>query len=162
MTSRRSRDAPAGAISPIPPLFSLSEVTDTMKSFRAPLFLALPLLAACAGGGAPKPVPTAPARPRTAPSHHQQATPIPAVKVVAETAQDPHSFAHPEEVAVEHLKLDLTVDFTQRQLTGRASLRLQQPDRRHPPGARHARPRHPAGHARRRQDRGAASSSATR
>jgi aminopeptidase N len=47
--------------------------------------------------------------------------------VVADTAQDPHSFSHPEEVSVEHLKLDLTVDFTQRQLTGRASLRLHNP-----------------------------------
>ena len=34
-----------------------------------------------------------------------------AVVRAAEPAQDPHSFAHPEEVAVEHLKLDLTVDF---------------------------------------------------
>jgi leukotriene-A4 hydrolase len=105
-------------------LFSLSEVTDTMKFFRAPLLLALPLLAACAGGGAPKPVPTATPRPAAA-KPHAQTTPIPAVKVVAETAQDPHSFAHPEEVAVEHLVLDLTADFTQRQLTGRASLRLR-------------------------------------
>jgi leukotriene-A4 hydrolase len=96
-----------------------------MKLLRAPLLLALPLLAACAGGGAPKPVPTAaPPRP-TAVRPHARATPIPAVKVIAETAQDPHSFAHPEEVAVEHLVLDLTADFTQRQLTGRASLRLR-------------------------------------
>jgi leukotriene-A4 hydrolase len=96
-----------------------------MKHFRAPLLLVLPFLAACAGGGAPRPVPTAPARPA---AHNtaqgRQATPIPAVKIVAETAQDPHSFAHPEEVAVEHLVLDLTADFTRHQLTGRASLRL--------------------------------------
>jgi leukotriene-A4 hydrolase len=38
---------------------------------------------------------------------------------------DPHSFARPWEVAVEHLALDLTVDFTNRSLTGRASLRLR-------------------------------------
>jgi leukotriene-A4 hydrolase len=43
---------------------------------------------------------------------------------VSEPVQDPHSFARPGEVAVEHLVLDLSVDFGQRRLTGRASLRL--------------------------------------
>ncbi len=81
-----------------------------MKLLRAPLFLALPLLAACAGQPGPAPV--------------SRATPASSVRVVADTVQDPHSFAHPEEVAVEHLVLDLTADFTRRQLTGRASLRL--------------------------------------
>jgi leukotriene-A4 hydrolase len=38
---------------------------------------------------------------------------------------DPHSFARPSEVAVEHLVLDLTVDFEARSLRGRASLRLR-------------------------------------
>ncbi len=38
---------------------------------------------------------------------------------------DPHSFARPSEVAVEHLALDLTVDFEARRLSGRASLRLR-------------------------------------
>jgi aminopeptidase N len=38
---------------------------------------------------------------------------------------DPHSFARPWEVAVEHLALDLTVDFEARRLSGRASLRLR-------------------------------------
>jgi leukotriene-A4 hydrolase len=47
-----------------------------------------------------------------------------AVRVVQETSQDPHSFAQPDEVAVEHLKLDLTVDFPRKKLTGRASLRI--------------------------------------
>lgn len=42
---------------------------------------------------------------------------------------DPHSPARPNEVAVEHLDLDLTVDFDRRTLAGRASLRL---DRRDP------------------------------
>ncbi|HVR95126.1 MAG TPA: M1 family metallopeptidase [Thermoanaerobaculia bacterium] len=41
-----------------------------------------------------------------------------------EQTRDPHSYSHPDEVAVEHLKLDLTVDFNRRQLFGRASLRL--------------------------------------
>ncbi|HYN20596.1 MAG TPA: M1 family metallopeptidase [Thermoanaerobaculia bacterium] len=39
-------------------------------------------------------------------------------------ARDPHSFSRPDEVAVDHLKLDLNVDFDQSQLAGRASLRL--------------------------------------
>jgi aminopeptidase N len=101
-----------------------------MKLLRAPmLLLALPLLAACAGGGPPRPLPTAAARPAVQPAQPKPAVPqpapaAPAVKVVAEAPLDPHSFAHPEEVAVEHLKLDLTVDFTRRQLAGRASLRL--------------------------------------
>src|SRR3954447_20272957 len=79
-----------------------------MTLLRAPLLLALSVLAACASPPAPAP----------------RAAPAPAVRVVADTAQDPHTFAHPEEVAVEHLALDLTVDFSQRRLTGRASLRL--------------------------------------
>ena len=43
--------------------------------------------------------------------------------------EDPHSHAAPNRVAVEHLDLDLTVDFEAQRLTGRASLRL---DRRDP------------------------------
>ncbi|HEV2853730.1 MAG TPA: M1 family metallopeptidase [Thermoanaerobaculia bacterium] len=83
-----------------------------MKPFDfLPFFLVLPLLAACAGSPPPAKAPAP--------------TPAPAVKVVAETEQDPHSFSNPEEVSVEHLLLDLTVDFTRRQLTGRASLRLK-------------------------------------
>jgi aminopeptidase N len=39
---------------------------------------------------------------------------------------DVHSFARPREVSVEHLVLDLTVDFEARRLEGRASLRLRQ------------------------------------
>lgn len=84
-----------------------------MKLFDAPLLLlALPLLAACAASGSQtkKSPPPAPA--------------APAVPVAAEPEQDPHSFARPHEVAVEHLALDLSVDFGQRRLTGRASLRL--------------------------------------
>ncbi|HEY2289617.1 MAG TPA: M1 family metallopeptidase [Thermoanaerobaculia bacterium] len=87
-----------------------------MKLLRPPILLLPLLLAACAGNPAPKPAANTP-----------QATPIPAVKVGADAVQDPHTFAHPEEVAVEHLALDLTVDFNRRQLTGRASLRLHNP-----------------------------------
>jgi len=111
-----------------------------MKPFRAPaLLLALGILAACGGGVTPVPRPTAtnrpaparPSAPAPAPTPAApKAAPVPvapaeAVKEVAGTAPDPHSFAHPEEVAVEHLKLDLTVDFAQHVLTGRASLRLK-------------------------------------
>src|ERR1700720_2364746 len=38
---------------------------------------------------------------------------------------DPHSFARPSEVAVDHLVLDLSVDFAARRLSGRASPRLR-------------------------------------
>lgn len=79
-----------------------------MKLLRAPILLSLILLPACAG--TPAPVSRTPAA-------------TPAVKVSA-TVQDPHSFARPDEVAVEHLVMDLTVDFGQRRLSGRASLRL--------------------------------------
>ena len=110
-----------------------------MKPFRAPaLLLALIALAACGGGVTPVPRPTATNRPAPArpaapapPVAPAPAAPAPAPVTVAEavkgadTGLDPHSFAHPEEAAVEHLKLDLTVDFAQRTLTGRASLHLK-------------------------------------
>jgi aminopeptidase N len=102
----------------------------TMTFRRLPtLLLALPLIAACAGGAPPKPASTAPtASSAPRPVAQKPAPPVPeavqpAAKVEAPPA-DPHSFSHPEEVAVEHLKLDLTVDFAKHQLTGRASLRL--------------------------------------
>ena len=76
------------------------------------LLLLLPLLAACAGSPPPS-------KPKAAPTPAASA-----VKVIAETEQDPHSFSRPDEVAVDHLVLDLSVDFTRRQLTGRASLKL--------------------------------------
>jgi leukotriene-A4 hydrolase len=44
-------------------------------------------------------------------------------------APDPHSSARPNEIAVAHLALDLTVDFDERRLAGVATLRL---DRRSP------------------------------
>lgn len=43
--------------------------------------------------------------------------------------RDPHSYARPHEVAVEHLSLDLEVDFDAKRLVGRASLTLDRPDR---------------------------------
>ncbi len=78
-----------------------------LSMHRSPLALLLAFLAACAAQTATPP-PAAP----------------PAVHVVQEISQDPQSFAMPNEVAVEHLKLDLTVDFPQKRLTGRASLRI--------------------------------------
>lgn len=43
---------------------------------------------------------------------------------VTPIAQDPHSFARPAEVAVQHLDLDLAVDFETRRISGRATLTL--------------------------------------
>ena len=40
-------------------------------------------------------------------------------------ARDPHSYARPDEVRVEHITLDLTVDFAKKQLVGTAKLRLR-------------------------------------
>jgi leukotriene-A4 hydrolase len=82
---------------------------------RLPLLLtALLALAACSGAPSP-----------AGPQPVQKA--VPGVRVVAETAEtvrDPASFSRPDEVAVAHLKLDLSVDFSRKILTGRASLRL--------------------------------------
>ncbi len=88
------------------------------------LLLTLPLALGCAtygpsatgagasaSGTAPAPNATPPAR---------SVTPGEA----ATERPDPHSFARPAEAAVEHLKLDLTVDFPAKKLAGRASLRL--------------------------------------
>lgn len=46
----------------------------------------------------------------------------------AAIADDPHSFARPEEARVTHLALDLTVDFEAKTLSGRASLGLDAAD----------------------------------
>jgi leukotriene-A4 hydrolase len=40
-------------------------------------------------------------------------------------ARDPHSYSKPEEVRVEHLALDLDVDFAKKQLSGSATLRVK-------------------------------------
>ncbi len=77
--------------------------------------VALPLAMGCSEQ--PRPVKAREAAP---PSASAPAAPV----VKAAPVRDPHSFSHPDEVAVDHLKLDLTVDFEKRQLTGRASLRL--------------------------------------
>jgi leukotriene-A4 hydrolase len=84
-----------------------------MKRFRIHMLLPPLVLAACAGS--PQPKVSAKQAPPVAP---------PPVQVVTEREQDPHSFARPDEATVEHLVLDLTVDFSQRRLTGRASVRV--------------------------------------
>jgi aminopeptidase N len=73
------------------------------------LLACLPWLAACSGGPRPAAAP-APAASSTVPASAAQT--------------DPHSFARPAEVAVDHLALDLGVDFDHRQLNGRALLHL--------------------------------------
>src|SRR5690349_23749672 len=39
--------------------------------------------------------------------------------------RDPHSYARPEEARVEHIGLDLTVDFATKKLDGTANLRIR-------------------------------------
>jgi len=73
-----------------------------------PLFL---LVAACT-----KEVPAPPAPPTPSPQ-------LPSPVFVA----DPHSYARPAEVRVEHLALDLDADFAKKQLVGTATLRIVNP-----------------------------------
>src|SRR5258707_1286447 len=98
----------------------------TMKLFPAPS--PAPLLAACSG----VPPPVTPRTPTKAPAKSAAPTPPAspvtpaetekAAQAVSEAVLDPHSYARPQEATVEHLKLDLAVDFQARRLTGRASL----------------------------------------
>lgn len=93
------------------------KAVEARRNLRS-LLLCLPLLAGC-GGSTPQPVTAirpAPAPPAAAPPPNAPAVPAP--------ARDPHSYSRPDEVAVEHLALTLTVDFSRRELAGRASLRL--------------------------------------
>ena len=103
----------------------------------APLLLSLAALL-CACAGAPAPAQPGSAAPGSA---------APAA------VDDPHSYARPQEVAVEHLGLDLTVDFPRKQLAGRASLRLRNRAGATAAPPRHPRPRRPPRHPRRRQPR---------
>ncbi|MFL6246764.1 MAG: M1 family metallopeptidase [Thermoanaerobaculia bacterium] len=73
------------------------------------IFLAVLFLAACRN--------EKPAESTTAPAP-ASATPA------AVTVRDPHSYARPEQVRVEHIGLDLTVDFAKKQLSGTANLRI--------------------------------------
>ena len=49
--------------------------------------------------------------------------PAPAASAAA-AGRDPHSYARPDEARVEHIALDLTVDFAKKQLSGTANLRI--------------------------------------
>ena len=57
--------------------------------------------------------------PQTTPTPTQPATPEPVA-----AGPTPHSWSNPEEARVEHITLDLTVDFPNRQLAGTAALRI--------------------------------------
>jgi hypothetical protein len=95
-----------------------------LQPLTALLLACLPLVLACASSGGSGNAPRSPERRGTAPPGTPAApAPVPAAPAPA-VQRDEHSFAHPDEVAVEHLKLDLTVDFNAQKLTGRASLRL--------------------------------------
>ena len=58
-----------------------------------------------------------------APAMTETTAPKPAPAAV--TAADPHSYARPDEARVEHVGLDLTVDFAKKQLAGTATLRIR-------------------------------------
>ncbi len=79
-----------------------------MLKTPADLLLVLPLLVLAVACGSPAGSPS-PAAPKAL-----QVTP----------GSDPHSFARPEEAAVQNLALELTVDFQAKQIRGRASLTL--------------------------------------
>ena len=55
----------------------------------------------------------------------QTETAAPKPAPVAATTSDPHSYARPEEARVEHIALDLTVDFPKKQLAGTATLKIK-------------------------------------
>ena len=67
---------------------------------------------------------------RTETTHTETATTKPvAAAAAASAAPDPHSYARPDQARVEHIALDLTVDFAKKQLAGTATLRVKkQPD----------------------------------
>ncbi|HEX7810160.1 MAG TPA: M1 family metallopeptidase [Thermoanaerobaculia bacterium] len=61
----------------------------------------------------------------------RQEAPAPATATTTQPApaqqsasRDPHSYSHPDEVRVEHIALDLGVDFAKKQLSGTATLRI--------------------------------------
>ncbi|HUP61438.1 MAG TPA: M1 family metallopeptidase [Thermoanaerobaculia bacterium] len=52
----------------------------------------------------------------------------------ASSARDPHSYSRPDQVRVEHIALDLGVDFAKKQLSGTATLRIRRADVSSAPG----------------------------
>lgn len=79
---------------------------------RAVALLLLSLVLACKQSEQPQQTATT----ATQPAQPQQA---------AASERDPHSFSNPHEVRVEHLGLDLNVDFAKKQLAGTATLRIK-------------------------------------
>ena len=66
---------------------------------------------------------------RTETTYTETATTKRAPSAAAAGTPDPHSFARPDQARVEHIVLDLTVDFAKKQLAGTATLRVKkQPD----------------------------------
>jgi len=55
----------------------------------------------------------------------QQTATVAPVPKPAPVARDPHSYSRPDEVRVEHIALDLDVDFAKKQLAGTATLRIR-------------------------------------
>ncbi|HZI63724.1 MAG TPA: hypothetical protein VFE44_03035, partial [Thermoanaerobaculia bacterium] len=101
----------------------MPELRSAIRWPAATLALLLPTLLAACGGDRPAPVAEAPGGPP--PSAAPATAPTPAAPAPqGMTGRDPHSFARPDEVAVKHLDLDLTVDFAAQKLAGRAALTL--------------------------------------
>src|SRR6185503_18163568 len=62
----------------------------------------------------------------TAPAPAQKPSGTPTTPSSSATyVRDPHSYARPADVRVEHLVLDLTVDFAKKQLAGTATLNIR-------------------------------------
>jgi leukotriene-A4 hydrolase len=55
----------------------------------------------------------------------QEAASKPDAKPAESVQRDPHSYSRPDEVRVEHIALDLGVDFAKKQLSGTATLRIR-------------------------------------
>ncbi|RMH19334.1 MAG: M1 family peptidase [Acidobacteria bacterium] len=83
-------------------------MSSKTKTLEVTTLVSILLLAACSG----------PAGDGRSPATNE------AVERESEMSRDPHSYARPDEVAVSHLDLDLTVDFERHVLRGRASLAL--------------------------------------
>ncbi|HYG62855.1 MAG TPA: M1 family metallopeptidase [Thermoanaerobaculia bacterium] len=95
-----------------------------MRRSTLPLSSLLPVLLLAACSGQPQPMDPAPAPAAAPAAAAPAATQTAPAAPAAAPDRDPHSFSRPDEVVVQHLKLDLNVDFSRRQLSGRASLRL--------------------------------------
>jgi leukotriene-A4 hydrolase len=121
---RPPREIPRGRHEPEP--LEVTGMKIAPLASLLPLFLALPIALSCASSAPPADSGTRPAATGSAPAAPARpAQTRPAAPATnADTRPDPHSFARPAEAAVEHLKLDLTVDFPAKKLAGRASLRL--------------------------------------